>query len=59
MAWIEGEEPGFTVLMDLSNPDLKIRSYVNQAEVALSVAAIDQATRKAMKIGNIDDGLGL
>ena len=54
MAWIDSEEPGFTVLVDLSNPDLKIRSYVDQAEVALSVAAIDQATCKAMNIGNIN-----
>jgi len=52
--WMEGEEPGFTVLTDLSNPQLRIGSYVNQAEVALSVAAIDEATCKAMKIGNIN-----
>jgi hypothetical protein len=45
---IEGD-PGFTVLMDLSNPELKPASAVSQAEVALSVAAIDQATCQAMK----------
>jgi len=52
-ALISGEEPGFTVLVDLSNPDLHI-GYVSQAEVALTVATIDEATCKAMNIGNIN-----
>ena len=52
-AWIDDEEPGFTVLVDLSKPDLNI-GYLDQAEVALTIAAIDEATCKAMNIGNIN-----
>src|SRR5436189_6473134 len=45
-AWMEGEEPGFTVLVDLSKPALNM-GYLSQAEVALTVATIDQAACKA------------
>ena len=49
---IDGEEPEFTVLVDLSNSNLI--SSATRAEVSLSTAAIDEATCKAMKIGNIN-----
>jgi hypothetical protein len=52
-SWIEGEEPGFTVLVDLSKANLNI-GYVSQAEVALTAATIDEAACKAMNIGNIN-----
>ena len=51
-ASMEGDEPGFTVLVGLSKDNLNI-GYVSQAEVALKVATIDEATCKAMNIGNI------
>jgi hypothetical protein len=52
-AWMEGEEPGFTVLMDLSKPALNL-GYLSQAEVALTMATIDEASCKEMNIGNIN-----
>jgi hypothetical protein len=53
-----GEEPEFTVLVDLATPESWVRGGVTQAEVSLKAATMDEATCKAMKIGNLNGSEG-
>lgn len=52
--YMSGEEPGFTVLVDITRDDNALPGAIMQAEVSLKTTAIDKATCTAMEIGNID-----